>query len=146
MSAANRTVFLHSRSCGSYVLIGNLIKTLFKGKSAASAEASRGRSTEPSRKAEVSRSHWISNPWHAVTILPCPRACPAARSLGRVRYLSGEAPPLPLADCTMNACTCRYRHHQDRRSSPRRDSDVVGARANWAGKERRAVPGRRNTD
>jgi hypothetical protein len=63
-----------------------------------------------------SRDHIrLSNPWHAVTILPGPRRCAAAgRVLGQ-RYLSSEAPPLPLNECTEPDCRCRYRHHDDRR-------------------------------
>ena len=31
------------------------------------------------------------------------------------RYLSKDAPRLPLRDCTESGCTCRYRHYEDRR-------------------------------
>jgi hypothetical protein len=37
-----------------------------------------------------------------------------------MRYLSSETPPaLPLKGCAKVACTCRYRHHDDRRSDRR---------------------------
>jgi len=116
-------------------LLNKLLKTLLRGKSA-----------DPVPSAESTQRQWISNPWHAVAIVPCARACRLARNLSNVRYLSQQAPVLPLADCTIRPCTCRYRHFQDRRSSPRRDSDVVGSRLGWAGNERRASRGRRSTD
>ena len=57
----------------------------------------------------------LSNPWHAVTILPGPKRCAAATRLLGQRYLSSEAPLLPLNLCTESDCRCRYRHHDDRR-------------------------------
>jgi hypothetical protein len=66
--------------------------------------------------------------------------------MSRVRFLSSEAPALPLAGCDARACTCRYRHHEDRRSSLRRAADVVSSGAYWAGQERRKSIGRRSTD
>jgi hypothetical protein len=56
-----------------------------------------------------------SNPWHAVTILPGPKRCAAATRVLGERYLSSEAPLLPLKECTEPDCRCRYRHHDDRR-------------------------------
>jgi hypothetical protein len=88
----------------------------------------------------------ISNPWHAVSIVPQARACRLARSFADVRFLSRDAPNLPLADCTVRPCTCHYRHFQDRRTSLRRDSELVGSRLGWAGHERRVSRGRRSTD
>jgi hypothetical protein len=57
----------------------------------------------------------LSNPWHSVAIQPGPKRCKAAGRLLGHRFLSREAPGLPLADCDETACTCRYRHHDDRR-------------------------------
>jgi hypothetical protein len=57
----------------------------------------------------------LSNPWHAVSILPGPKRCEAVSRIVGERYLSAKAPMLPLKDCTEPACTCRYRHHEDRR-------------------------------
>jgi hypothetical protein len=88
---------------------------------------------------------WISNPWHAVSILVSESACPAARKAATTRFLSDEAPVLPLAGCTARSCTCRYRHHQDRRQRPRRRADISGAMARWPGVERRGR-GRRAAD
>jgi hypothetical protein len=100
----------------------------------------------PSAASRSARHHWVSNPWHAVSIALGARACGKARGLNRVRFLSNEAPTLPLEGCDARTCTCRYRHHEDRRREPRRASDVLANRAYWAGKERRQSIGRRDTD
>lgn len=122
-------------------MIGKLIRSLF--------------TTKPERvvagpgeggQAAQARRQWISNPWHAVGIVPGPRACHAARTAGNTRYLSKEAPRLPLPSCGAHSCGCHYRHYQDRRRSPRRAADVAASRINWAGRERRAARGRRSTD
>jgi hypothetical protein len=71
----------------------------------------------------------VSNPWHAVSVLAGQPCCSAARELSGKRYLSSETPPaLPLKGCVLVTCTCRYRHHDDRRTKapgsahPARDS------------------------
>lgn len=92
----------------------------------------------------------ISNPWHAVSIQAGGGACPAARALGNVRYLSAEAPNLPLKACSDPAgCRCTYRHHDDRRGEPRRaierGSPLRGGSL-FPGNERRHGGGRRRTD
>ena len=58
-----------------------------------------------------------SNPWHAVCIQPVGKRCAAATALIGQRFLSREAPPLPLRDCDEADCQCRYRHYDDRRSN-----------------------------
>jgi hypothetical protein len=52
--------------------------------------------------------------FHAVTIAPGPRACPEARALQGQRFLSREAPPLPLKNCGSPHCECHYEHYDDR--------------------------------
>jgi hypothetical protein len=115
--------------------LGNIIKKLFKGQAEPAVQ----------RLDNGSTRHWISNPWHAVSVVPCRGACGAARQSNGVRYLSKSAPALPLTGCTATACTCRYRHHEDRRRALRRASDVM-VTAQWAGRERREARGRRLTD
>lgn len=63
-----------------------------------------------------------SMPFHAVTILCGDRACEAARSCAGIKYLSSEAPTLPLAACRAPTCTCRYEHCDDRREDEERRS------------------------
>jgi hypothetical protein len=86
-----------------------------------------------------------TNPWHAVGITPGRNACAIARGESETRYLSREAPPLPLKDCDSDTCTCRYHHFDDRRASLRRAADVWSNNGMFNGPERRRA-GRRSTD
>jgi hypothetical protein len=85
--------------------------------------------------------------WHAVHVAPGKGACPAAIALGKRRFLAKEAPRLPLPDCTSpDKCTCSYRHHKDRRSTPRRWSDQGGMNRPLTKDERRAQRDRRKIE
>lgn len=88
------------------------------------------------------------NPYHAVTIAIGPRACAAARALHDQRFLSREAPPLPLKKCDSAECTCRYEHYDDRRKTGRRARDLGVSIDGYDGNERRvkAKRGRRKSD
>jgi hypothetical protein len=77
--------------------------------------------------ARVATNIRVTNKWHAVAVSAgnsggsCCRASVLARN---TRYLSPEAPPLPLAGCTQpESCHCKYRHFSDRRAGPRRTTD-----------------------
>ncbi|MEZ5557546.1 MAG: hypothetical protein R3E86_03265 [Pseudomonadales bacterium] len=85
--------------------------------------------------------------FHAVTIQADPaKACDSALALAGKRFLSDDAPLLPLPDCTCAlSCRCRYKHLSDRRTEPRRESDV-GMPVRTVADERRGGPGRRITD
>ncbi len=117
--------------------LSKLIKSFF---------ASPAHAPEPQPRPRTARHHWVTNPWHAVSIVPNPQACGKARGLSRVRFLSKDAPSLPLEDCDARLCGCHYRHYEDRRREPRRASDVMASGGYWAGAERRRSTGRRNTD
>jgi hypothetical protein len=86
--------------------------------------------------------------WHAVSIVSNDACCPAAMGLLGTRFLSKEAPQLPLKHCSMSAgCRCSYQHHDDRRSLSRRTPDLWSpGRAAYGGEERRRERGRRSTD
>ncbi|HKZ73575.1 MAG TPA: hypothetical protein VJ011_05885 [Steroidobacteraceae bacterium] len=94
------------------------------------------------------RSQVISNPWHAISIVPGANACEAAIEKRGRRALSAEAARLPLADCQHpGACTCHYQHHQDRRRDRRRARDNgLPARLYSGGERRGPARGRRATD
>lgn len=63
--------------------------------------------------------------WHAVSVRPGPSACGAAMSGKDKRWLSREAPTLPLPGCSRpDRCLCRYLHHDDRRVGGRRAEDL----------------------
>lgn len=119
--------------------LNELIKSLFRPRNAAPPV--------PDVKVRTARHHFISNPWHAVSVVPSEGACAKARGLSRVRFLSNDAPPLPLESCDARTCRCHYRHHEDRRRLRRRASDGVsmgnGIRSRWSGLERRLGTERR---
>jgi hypothetical protein len=85
--------------------------------------------------------------WHAVHVASGEGACPAAIALGKRRFLSKQAPRLPLDACTSpGTCKCAYRHHEDRRDALRRWSDEGGSTRLLPKVERRAKRGRRERD
>jgi hypothetical protein len=83
----------------------------------------------------------VTNPYHAVGIKPCARPCPSALALKGRRFLSSEAPKLPLADCAAGACGCTYQHFNDRRSGVDRRRTAA-----HPANERRRSRGRRAED
>ncbi|HEU0224040.1 MAG TPA: hypothetical protein VFR29_01245 [Steroidobacteraceae bacterium] len=63
--------------------------------------------------------------WHAVSVKPGPGACEAATSGTTRRWLSREAPQLPLPGCDRpSQCHCTYQHHEDRRAGGRRTEEL----------------------
>lgn len=56
------------------------------------------------------------NKYHAVTVAPGLISCTLAAQLVGRRFLSADAPPLPLPGC-VTRCRCRYIHHADRRAA-----------------------------
>lgn len=86
--------------------------------------------------------------FHAVSVEPGRNCCHSARVLKGQRFLSGEAPSLPLKNCMNDQCTCYYTHHEDRRDAPRRARDMGVAIDGWLESDRRggAVRGRRKID
>ena len=55
------------------------------------------------------------NPYAGVMIRPCLEACAVATQQRGTRYLSTEAPTLPLPGCDTDECRCRYSYQDDRR-------------------------------
>jgi hypothetical protein len=84
--------------------------------------------------------------FHAVSIIPGEGACAAAYRFTGQRFLAVHAPRLPLPTCDSARCSCRYKHHKDRRAGPRRRDEVGMMVAPYAGAERRRSRGRRATD
>jgi hypothetical protein len=89
-----------------------------------------------------------NTPWHAVSVVTTNASCNEARLLGRERFLSRDAPRLPLPQCGHpQSCPCAYKHHADRRRDPRRSEELIGIRrGNYVAPERRQLRGRRETD
>jgi len=90
------------------------------------------------------------SPWHAVSISGGSAACRAVKALGNQRFLSAEAPALPLPQCSSaSTCKCIYRHWSDRRAILRRETDRGRFPRPRFGQERRQAPrmyGRRADD
>lgn len=105
-----------------------------------------GKSSGPERNVEKARER-AANPFHAVGISPGACACKAALAMMGERFLSAEAPTLPLAACdSAQKCTCRHQHFEDRRHLQRRGDDHWESGRQWIGPERRQSRGRRATD
>jgi hypothetical protein len=87
------------------------------------------------------------SPWYAVSIVPGEECCASARMHQSTRWLSLEAPRLPIQGCDARQCDCRYRHHTDRRENTQRKQDRDGWVRNYKGEERRSrARGRRDSD
>lgn len=109
-----------------------------------------GKSKTKKKAASSEATSTASKSFTAVTLAPGPDACEAVLSFGRKRFLSGDAPILPLTDCGSSSCTCKYVHYEDRRdvSEDRRQpfsmrTDLHGSAGE---EERRQRAGRRGPD
>lgn len=65
--------------------------------------------------------------FHAVSIVFAQGACKAAYEMEGRRFLSSAAPRLPLPDCNVLECKCRFAHHQDRRKGDDRRNPYMQA-------------------
>ena len=70
--------------------------------------------------AKVTSKNTIS-PYHCVELKMPYDACEEVLKLHGKRFLSADAPVLPLTGCDQN-CSCKFKHHNDRRQDDRRDS------------------------
>jgi hypothetical protein len=96
--------------------------------------------TEFRQTARYVPAHRVVNPFHAVGVKPGQTCCQAALAIKGQRFLSAEAPKLPLKACD-TACSCVYAHYDDRRSGSDRRMRASGTRH-----DRRRSGGRRATD
>jgi len=80
-------------------------------------QAARTKDAQP-----ATRSSSSNKAFHAVSISFPSNACNAAKEMDGRRFLSTAAPKLPLADCDVLECSCRFVHHEDRRTSKDRRS------------------------
>jgi hypothetical protein len=87
----------------------------------------------------------VVNPYHAVGIAPGAASCKAVAEHKGRRYLSAEAPKLPLAACDARSCHCRFVHFEDRRDGDDRRQRTMDARGH-AAIDRRRGRGSRATD
>jgi hypothetical protein len=100
------------------------------------------------RRTRTGQAHRVTEPYHAVSIKAGPSCRQTHLKYGRTRYLSNEAPSIPLPTCDTQNCRCRYVHFKDRREGfDRRLRDVWNPNAARAASgDRRRGHGRRATD
>ena len=82
-------------------------------------------------------------PHRCVSIRYGTKACQAVKRLEGKRFLSAEAPSLPLLDCEVEHCRCRYVDFGDRRQGGRRDTYTNGYVSHHGGQEHRSGRDRR---
>jgi hypothetical protein len=88
-----------------------------------------------------------ANRFQAVSIHPGETSCEAARQMSSIRFLCKSAPGLPLPQCDVASCNCRYTHYSDRRSGRDRRAFYDWTRERELGTvNRRSGRGRRSTD
>ena len=58
-------------------------------------------------------------PYRATSIVHDDHACGAVKAIESKRFLDTDRviPTLPLSDCDVAQCNCKYAHHEDRRNS-----------------------------
>jgi hypothetical protein len=66
------------------------------------------------------------SPYHSVIVTAGHPSCEAAKQLGTLRFLTGQAPSLPLPGCGVRPCECRYSHYADRRTGLDRRVEIGG--------------------
>ncbi len=88
----------------------------------------KGRGTRPQPKSNtVVRKRVPSSEFHAVAIKFSNNACEAAKSMSGKRFLSNAAPHLPLKECNVMKCDCRFVHYKDRRNDNDRRNPFRGS-------------------
>lgn len=87
----------------------------------------------------------VPHPYHCVAIRYPDGACIAVQRLSGQRFLSKEAPPIPLPECDAANCRCRYVHFEDRRQNDdrRNPHPVLVHVGGYHGPERRSGERRR---
>jgi len=81
------------------------------------------------------------SPYHCVEVKMPYDACEEVLKLHGKRFLSAEAPILPLPECDQN-CSCKFKHHNDRRQDDRRDSFSPSG-IHFSGEKNRRIGGDR---
>ena len=85
----------------------------------------------------------VGKPYAAVSIKTRLGACNAAITAQDKVFLSTAAPPLPLPECDVEECACRYVFYDDRRQEERRSPYGASYGAQNRDGERRASEDRR---
>ena len=83
------------------------------------------------------------SPYHCVEVKMPYDACEEVLKLHGKRFLSADAPMLPVSGCDQN-CSCKFKHHSDRRQDDRRDSFSPSG-IHFSGEKNRRLGGDRRT-
>ncbi len=107
----------------------------------------RVRQNKAATVAESRPSAKDSGTFHAVAIKYSENVCDAAKAMTGRRFLSSAAPRLPLPECDLLDCRCKFAHYDDRRKgrdrrSPFAPGGATGATGSFQ-KERRDKTDRR---
>jgi hypothetical protein len=108
----------------------------------------RSKGSEPDKRPAAARpaEARARSEFHAVSLKFASSACSAAKSLEGRRFLSTAAPRIPLPDCDVAECKCRFIHHKDRRRNEDRRNPYSAGFGGETGKhpvEQRKQPDRR---
>jgi len=82
-----------------------------------------------------------TNPYHSVELNIPYDACEEVMKLHGKRFLSAQAPMVPLPSCNQK-CTCKFKHHSDRRDDDRRNAFSSGG-IHYSGEKNRRLGGDR---
>lgn len=91
------------------------------------------------------------NQWGATSIVHGKHACEAVKAIANKRFLDIEQiiPALPLSNCNVSACDCKYAYYEDRRTQTedRRHLASLQSELHSGGTDRRRKKrGRRKVD
>jgi len=102
---------------------------------------------KPRLRSAAALTGGVNKLFHGVAVRPRgDDCCQAVDALGTQRFLSEDAPLLPLAECSNpQRCRCVYEHFDERRDNLRRETDI-GMPVRLHADEKRAGHGRRITD
>lgn len=134
----------------SILLIAVLVAAFFRFRSAPASHTFKLDSRDKTAQRFRRYSSQSVSPYRAVSIECGADACESVQQLHEKRFLSSEAPLLPLHDCACAGCSCTYVHHPDRRRltrdrrTPRALSKDTSSM--FDGEEKRHGNGRRRSD
>ena len=103
-----------------------------------SSRANKKNTPKHTQSKTVSKS---SSPYHCVEVKMSYDACEEVLKLHGKRYLSAEAPMLPVVGCNQN-CKCKFKHYDDRRQDDRRDAFSASG-IHFSGEKNRRLGGDR---
>ena len=104
--------------------------------------SSRAKKSETLKRAQLKTVTKSSiSPYHCVEIKMSYNACEEVLQLYGKRYLSAEAPMLPVAGCNQQ-CKCKFKHYDDRRQDDRRDA-FSSSGIHFSGEKNRRLGGDR---